>query len=125
MRQLLIGLVMGFLFASLLESGMAKAEEITPPTGKSSLVEKIGCALAAGLVPGTDEFFQAIGLSASQNNITPTAHLGLFGPIRDRFSPDAQALIRQQRNAVEIARAIQAEQIKHLNDPKARNNGGC
>src|SRR3990167_1811064 len=93
--------------------------EIQSPTGKSTLVEEIGRALAAGIKPDTDEFFQAIGESAAQNNITPTAHLGLFGPIRDRFSSDVQNLIKRQQNAVAIAQGLQVEQMKHLNDPRA------
>ena len=92
--------------------------EIESPTGKSTLVEKIGRALAAGIKPDTDEFFQAIGESAAQNNITPTSHLGLFGPIRDRFSSDVQNLIKRQENAVAIAHGLQAESIKHFNDPR-------
>lgn len=81
------------------------------------MVEKIARALAAGIQPDTLEFFQAIGDSAEQNNITPTAHLGLFGPIRDRMSSDVQRLIARQQNHVDIAHELQKEQAKHINDP--------
>ena len=75
------------------------------PQIKGSLFDKIAAA-AQQYQPGTLEFFQAIGIDASQKGIVPSASLGPLHPFRMLFSPDARALAQQQKDATEIGWAI-------------------
>lgn len=83
---------------------MEKLEK--PPTVPEPMIAKIASVLDKGIMPGTLEYFQALGAEASQRGITPTAHLGPFGQIRDAWSQDAQSLIKEQQTLAAVGQGM-------------------
>src|SRR3990167_22895 len=93
-------------FASGLATLFAPETKETP-TLPSADIQNVMKAIMGGMQPGTLEYFKALGAEAEQNGIIPTNKLGPLGWIRDKYSSDAQNIIKKQSALTDLGFQIQ------------------
>ena len=96
------------------QSGLTSLFAPQPAKGNTAVlpsadVQNVMKALLTGHQPGTKEYFEALGSEASQVGMLPSTSLGPLGWIRDKFSSDAQNLIKKQRNLTAVGLLMQKE----------------
>lgn len=87
-------------------------EEIKASGLKANQVDQIFALVNKGVMPGTKQFSDALGIGMEQNGLAPTATFGPFGSIRDAFSPKAKNIIAQQQVADKIGSLVLGQVIE-------------
>ena len=77
------------------------------PKLPSADIQNVMKAIMGGMQPGTLEYFKALGAEAEQNGIIPSNKLGPLGWIRDKYSSDAQNIIKKQSALTDLGFQIQ------------------
>jgi hypothetical protein len=86
------------------------AELQKAPTVEDGMIPKILKALDAGFMPGTTEYFQALGASAKDRGIAASTDLPpIISGLRDKFSRDAQKLAQEQATLQDVGIGILKE----------------
>lgn len=85
---------------------------------KGPMIDQIIAVVGKGILPGTKQFSDALGISMEQHGMRPTAAFGPFGRIRDAWSADAQNVIRMQEAADTIGASVLKFHMDRLGAPK-------
>ncbi len=99
------------------------AELQKAPTVEEGMIPKILKVLDAGIMPGTTEYFQALGVSAKDRGIMPSDQLPpIISGLRDKFSREAQKLIKEQAVLQEVGMGIMKTVSEQTAQLKAKND---
>lgn len=87
-------------------------DEIKSSGLKANQIDQIFSLVNKGIMPGTKQFSDALGIGMEQNGLAPTSTFGPFGAIRDAFSPKAKNIIAQQQVADKIGGLVLGQVVE-------------
>lgn len=90
----------------------AMHDEIKSSGIKPTQIDQIFGLVNKGVMPGTKQFSDALGIGMEQNGLAPTSTFGPFGAIRDAFSPKAKNIIAQQQVADKIGSLVLGQVVE-------------